>query len=804
MSDIFYTEVDANLQIELLARAAAGFHNRRNADINYMVSKIANVTLVPYETADKQNKINEAILGGVVPQTKEYLPTGPNGFLSDRKFDIIDEKNGGPVDPRTNTSKRIPPYLTAVDIQIGDDSMGVMQTATIAITIPNPGRDLNYFESVYMRPGRAVTVSIDHPTTAIITKSETEGLLTDKVMPSTEKIKKLYPNLTPDQQRKYQKMNSFIFDGLVTSFTLDYQQDASVAASLTIRGKTQVYTDISMIMSDFGKKDDTNIFGETLDPELDGLKTELEKNEAKLKDLLSQNTPELIKQNKKEINNLKTNIGNQRGRISEIESSRFIATSEGPVANTEAAKEDADVRAGKKAFSKRRTQFADKMIGIIATQKNKNNNEPGSTKDLGVFIDKSEGINKDVSYIWGSPGENENYEDYISLKALIEFLNNLILDKLDVVTGESTKIIMDSEINASKHYKQLRSADPENIFFPRQDNYGGRTWYKDLDNIKPKFIDRISSTPKPDTDNELTTLVEGLDTQTDVQTSTKIVKTTLIYINIKFIQNTIFDVLDADNGTVSSFLKKISEKIYYASGGAYQMSLITHPEQQSALLYYDTNNVKGFSNVPKEFDIPMFANHPAGTVVKDFTFNGKLPSDASTLAYVLNQDPAEISESDVAPFLSYMYSANTVERSGPNETIKNIITQEVKDEIDAKYEKRHKDYKTELTAALNNYNIDRTNDTQKALLIAMKNYVQYPTPTIQDTNKFKAPVIPFDVSFTIEGINGFRYGDVLQFKGLPDRYTINTVFSIIGINHSVSTQGEWNTEIRCIMRPRIE
>ena len=71
------------------------------------------------------------------------------------------------------------------------------------------------------------------------------------------------------------------------------------------------------------------------------------------------------------------------------------------------------------------------------------------------------------------------------------------------------------------------------------------------------------------------------------------------------------------------------------------------------------------------------------------------------------------------------------------------------------------------------------------------------------TYQLKAPVIPFDCSFTIDGINGFKYGDVLQFDGLPKRYTANTVYSIVSTTHTVSTNGEWTTQIRCIMRPKI-
>ncbi len=67
-----------------------------------------------------------------------------------------------------------------------------------------------------------------------------------------------------------------------------------------------------------------------------------------------------------------------------------------------------------------------------------------------------------------------------------------------------------------------------------------------------------------------------------------------------------------------------------------------------------------------------------------------------------------------------------------------------------------------------------------------------------------APIFPFVADFEIDGINGIRYGDVLQFDALPKRYTTNTVFSVIGVNHTVSVDGQWKTSIKTIMRPSIE
>lgn len=698
MSDIFYSQVDPNLQEELLARAAAGKGNRRTKDINYMVSKIANVSITPYDvtyvTGSKASNqqavsekipITEAILGGAGVRQGEYLPTGPRGFVTDRIYSITG--SDGKADQRTNTSKRIPPYLTGLEVSIGDDSMGAMQTATANVTIPNPGRDLDYFESVYLRPGRNVKIYIEHPNTAIVGKT---AYLTSGSIPSSEKLKKLYPEITSQQELDYKKMNAFVFDGVIISFTLDYQQDASVAASLTMRGTTQVYTDLSMAMSDVSKE--TNTSGSAEGIAVTTFHEEIEKViEEKIKDL--------------------------------------------------------------------------------------------GSKASGVYINQTDTKLKDVSYIWGAPKSDMPSMKYITLKALINFVNKFIITKAAPVVG-NVEIVFDREINTCKYYEKIVSAEPLSVFFPGQDNYGSFTWYGELDSKKPKFFNSDNKNPES--------------------------YCTLIYVSTTIIEQIITAMSQEEIYTVAEFLQRISARIYYASGGAYDLKLITDPENQNALLYYDSNNVKSFSNVPNPFNVPMFANNEAGTIVKDFTFNGKLPSDASNLAYVLNQDPGQISESEIAPFLSYMYSATQTRRdANGNDTVSNITNAETLDKIKQSYKDNNAKYLFELTdpvsgsIAIYGKGMDESKNQTK-LHTSLQKYIQYPKSALEDSVNLKAPVIPFDASFTIEGVNGFRYGDVLEFSGLPKRYTNNTVFCIIGINHSVSSTGEWSTGIQCIMRPRID
>ena len=80
----------------------------------------------------------------------------------------------------------------------------------------------------------------------------------------------------------------------------------------------------------------------------------------------------------------------------------------------------------------------------------------------------------------------------------------------------------------------------------------------------------------------------------------------------------------------------------------------------------------------------------------------------------------------------------------------------------------------------------------------------YPFAEIKKSQQATAPIFPWDASFTIDGINGFRYGDVVTFEVLPTRYRVNTVFSVIGINHDLAQDGQWKTEIkRCMPKANV-
>ena len=739
--DIFYSQVDANLQLELNARGKAGFSSKTNKDLQFMLEKIANVYITPYTDETKTKEIANASLGGAAMRGGEYMPTGKNGYLSDRaiiqKTRTINAAGTGfdeASTPISNISRRIPPFITGCEINIADNSNGLLNTATFNITIPNPERDLNFIESVYFRPGRNCTIIIEHPTTALVAIDEHNGLLTSGSNPTATALRDLYKMDPKDYLEQYGQLNSKRFDGVITTFTMQYETDMSVTSIIELRGGATQINELSLITADESKK----------------------------------NAPE--------------GIGNPEVQTAEEKAAM-------------AAKIEADKKE-REANEKGETTnpiFKD----FYSNLKNK------VVADL-----KLEEVPEGLVYAPTLTTPNEP-QTYIALYYLIDYINTIIAAKLKSTTNKTPdkSIVCISPICTSTFFKNLYSVDPQRILIPNGKNFVENPDSPDKWIHKAGWM-HILYTEYGSKGNKPTKWSGDVLSRDNAKFDDTAIPTWMIYVNLQVIEERFKSGNKQSTFTIETFLEGISSEIHAASAGAINLKLIT-PEapdlrDKNILLYYDTNIgvPKGPPVIP--YSVPMFSNHPYGTVIREFSFSGKLPSDASSLAYAVSINPKEISEKDIAPFLSYMYSNNTVERGDGTESVGTMITQKQLDDIIKAYRETHELAITELSNATKNFLSDPTNMVKRGLMaVAMRKYLQYPLPTIQQSNQMKAPIIPFDASFTVDGINGFKYGDVLSFVGLPKRYQENCVFLVVGQTDSVATNGEWTTAIRCLMRPKI-
>ena len=736
MSDIFYSELDKNLQAELNARANAGYR-RTTADLNHMVGKIANITITPYTSPDKKTIITEAILGGHGMRGSQFLPSGNNGYLSGKTHYPNPTKTDA-ENAKASSGKllRTPPYVTSAEIAIGDHSMGLLNTATVNITIPDP-HDIEFMEAIYFRPGRCVEVTIEHPRSAVISTDTALAPRTLKELDSETS-----GSADPVFDKKYRQLNKVTFEGLIISFSFDYQADLSVTATISLRGTSNIYPEVSLMINPSIKVPTKSeaIVGETAEAKATRLASEKAKEQAALA---------------KDAQTFYTNLKNL------VEGAKW---------------------AGRNDDISRIPPKQSQVIDLTSELSLK------STLSNDQRVAMLKGVNLDIALI-GIPGPRKTTtQQYVSLACLVSYINKYCLEKLK--TPESTtsslpfaKIIFDITTSKGIAYdaKYYKSADPMQMLFTDKENrtYDKVTLYGDT--TLPTFTYR------------------------DDKGGIEYCVPAAIMINLDVIKTITDALVVSKQFTIGEFLKEVSKKVYDLSGGSIELALVTHPEDHRFLMWNNTKYI--VQPGPQPYYVPMTSNDPNGSVVRDFQFSGKLPTDASHLAYALNQDLSSLSESEIAPFVSYLYAQDSNDSyRDPNLTdvLNKYKVGTTKLKLDEKYLEAHTQAIAKMTGSLQTYAADISAVNSAALNVALTNYIKYPLDNFIATSNIAAPIIPFDTSFTIDGINGFKYGDVVAFKVLPERYVRNTVFSVINVTHTISNEGVWTTVIRSIMRPRFD
>lgn len=691
MGQIFYSQVDSNLQIELNARAKSAT-DRTNKSLDYMLGKIANVALVAYKNQDTKDRDTKDILytlGGISTQQGNFLPAG---FLTDDNLVYKSNKSN------TNTYK-IPPFITSCDVSTNDHSFALLNTATVNISISDPKRDIDLMESIFARPGRALTLRIVHPESAIIAAGN--------LNPST-----IQPAIPLGSNTNNNKINVFEFDGVLTSFNLSYITDGTISLTVHMRGTSNVYTDVTMLT--------------------DPSKNDVTKHTEQLTSDFYEKIYDEVKSSLDQLYNGETTI--QLAYTSLPDTDEFFEL-----------------------------QGMDDNWHIR------------------------------TNCMWG---EQEHY--YVQLGLLVKYLNRYILSKQRKFTPKAF-IISNDTYCFSNYYEHLTSADPENILIATADVYG-----KDLNTNEDRhFISRKRSF-KTNTDNDPFTDSPFHDESKSLSYPTR------IFINTNLIKSIL--IAETKNNKimkVGEFLTHLSKKINEATGGAIDLKLVSHPDNPDYLLFTDRNFLGDKKSVIP-YNVPMMSDHARGTLVRDFKFEAKLPADMQSLMYtVANSD--NISEEQIAPYMHYMYNNATKTRitfAGITSEVtldENIPDSKPESELIVTYKLSHDKYLKALNKAKQEFGDTKKNESKQAQLIgALQKYIQFPTPDIKTSAQIQSPIYPYEVEFTIDGINGLRYGNSLEFDVLPNKYKNDTTFSIKSITHNVDTTGEWTTVVRCLMQTRFD
>jgi len=748
--DIFYSSVDKNLKSELNARASAGFSSRDHKQMDFMLSKITNVEVSAYKgpLLDPNELVEDTVTGG--NHRFAILGGSQTRRESYRPSSTgIDGGFKGGYLTNDRPAHRIPPVITLAEINIGDHSMALLNKASFNVLISDPTADLNDFEKIWFKPGRNIEIRYEGSKDQIITYKTnkdgevTNGLLTPPAGSRYKLLTEQYGSKAADKEYQFRKMNEITFAGIITSFTFSYLPDGTVEATIMTSGVSNIFTDVSLMLPD--KKDaqsgETNTFYKYVKDQVDS-------------------------------------------HIKNIDESKFLNLE----IKTDKTRNDLNI-----------------LIGSLYREKPKPENFVGPTQ----------------------PVDLQNQYKYISLGLLIKYINDKLIAKLNnVPKTESTddskpvpltidaKIICNEEICLGNVYPYLTSADPKKILLWKGTTQGSNvSSYPDIDTkIVPSQADVDAGkkeTPKttpPTVNYSPIELMQDVTAETPGFQSDKKTYPSRIYIGLDTVLK---PLLNNDKiTTVNMLLKQISSMISSNTGGLIKMALITDPAVPDILLYYNTNYIGNKENIKEvgvnPYLIPMSAKSSLesipnenksviGSIVTDAKISSKLPDNMKSLAFVLNEG-SDISKSQISPFVTYMYADGTADE--PNSQ---------RGRIAKNYTKKHKEVMKELREAkallsndfLDNPSIGRLRDI-------LYKYNQYPTESIKDTNALNAPIFIFDAEITIEGIQGFRIGDVVQLPVLPSRYRTQAVFSVIRITHNVDSAGIWRTKLKLVMRANTQ
>jgi len=388
---------------------------------------------------------------------------------------------------------------------------------------------------------------------------------------------------------------------------------------------------------------------------------------------------------------------------------------------------------------------------------------------------------KNSYVVWGKPTPtNTTSYTYITLGYLIDFINRKCLTRIGPV--ESTySIIFNEQISKSIYYPELVSADPEFLFFPGQSDYNPLTkWY--------------STFNWEDGNNKLQFLVSNAN-EIYCQTPN-------IFINLDIIKS----ILKLNYSLkIHEFLDEVSKIVYDLSGHAIDLKLTSHPYFDSSaksLIWYDINFLNKTGVTPFMINLTS-----TGSAVTEFNIKGQLPKDASTISFLTNEPNSKIAESNIAPYISFMYSKSRLFPANGSDGYSQLIRSEL--DTSSLTKKLNEDFKANHLKFVENLKITKTaysvGNKQTAINLqnALRKYVQYPTTSIESASNLAAPMLPIDVTFTMDGINGLKFGDIVTFDIIPTRYIENSVFVIVDVTHTITSDGKWTTTCRCGMKPNI-
>lgn len=483
--------------------------------------------------------------------------------------------------------------------------------------------------------------------------------------------------------------------------------------------------------------------------------------------------------------------------------------------------------AGNEFFKNKSTRFQQKK-----------NQAPSSSPGAG-------GTGPTTEVIQGQKIKEDRTYWYITLGDLVNFTNNLI-DKYTINDEKKRYTFpyfnMVAFGNETDYNKNLKSAYPVDVYFP--------------DKIMGNYGTFQPFSAEPFSDLQRTFFISEKKGETPSQekkakVASDVINIGQILIGIDYIRKTYRNFLH-DNSTniayknITSFFEDIIKRINLASGDIYQLTvmLFEEPEKltnketspkdplstgddgtkrRALLSIEDSNLARKHTQMMDEDDDDLISNDPRDYyVVTPYRF------DANIMKPLIRNVSLTSRPSKEATFAAYIaargeegYINNQTTGKAPPMSVDVDLTKpEYKDikEYEKQYVTNYKEkIKLENMAQSDGFN-ERWSDTYRGVLTKMKRLTYKPNmkteesaatetdPKAGSTDQTGAhwlnmAIYPIELTLTIDGINGFKFGDVIRTTMIPSHYNTRwkVVFTITKIIHKV-TPSAWETTLHTAAR----
>ena len=452
----------------------------------------------------------------------------------------------------------------------------------------------------------------------------------------------------------------------------------------------------------------------------------------------------------------------------------------------------------------------------------------------------------------GTTGDGSGYDGfsyrtywYVRLGSLVEFANTL-MDQFDEkyetrYTFRKFKIVASN--NEAEYLPNVKSAYPIDVYFPDSE-MGSYNNFAPFYDDNTRDILRTFSIP-----NDLQSSVSGSNIKTifgrTVRVEDDVINIGQILIGVDYILK-VYRGLILNNATnisyksITSFFDEIIKVINAASGDMYQLTshLFEEPERLETTIKQkkfgiDSKENAGLIDDPSSFslisieDTNLAHKHTiedeGGSgdtdlyVVKPFMFEANVMRPLIKSTNISSRPPKEMA------FAAYIAArgqgANELggdfraKKAPPMSVDVNVTKLDDKDIPTHKelFDKNEKEKIVEESAVILEGFSEKWSERYRSILVKQKrlSYAPYYLSSGRrmpvGTHWLNKAIYPVDWNLTIDGINGFKFGDVLKTTLIPRHYNVDwdIVFTVTKLLHKV-TPSSWETTLYTAARLSLD